>query len=374
MRASAPWRQFRAGTQPRPSPVLPGLAGVAALTAGLGCKSDLILLFAAFPTLALALRPDLSPSSLTALGAWVRDWRRWLPSLLPAFLMPGIASLLFLGLRSLILHRGLVYLLHDSGEAVAGVLEWPHGSQIIKQLLPMVTAFGGLLALITAAGVIRSLLRWTAGTWPLAVLAIGWSLPSYVFWFLIRGNNVRHMADVVLPLLWLGLQGWEGARWPAAPTLAAAAIILDLWIIPPSSNLTLYPSGDVPGSVRDLHQRLGEIQRELRTVPVGSNGSVCYLGNATLPYLELAFWNSAPDAILTVQNETETLHLANGTRIDFIEVNSSVQYRQAATACSQPRSLEYAPNGVHQWFLGREWGSLPFHERWYSTRYQAPRR
>lgn len=346
------------------------LAGVAALTFGLGCKSDLVLLFGAFPALLPALRPDLFPDAHKGWGRWAHDWRRWWPALQTALLLPVLASLFYMLLRSFILQRGVAWLQHDSGNAVAMFLEWPHGSEMIKQLLPMISAFGMLIALVTALGILRALWLRRAETGRLAVLVLAWSLPSVVFWFLIRGNNVRHMADILLPLLWLGLAGWEGLRWPAVPVLVTAALILDLWIIPPSSNLTLYPSANVPGSARDLHLRMQDLRANLPDGVTGTRGPVCYLGNATLPYLELLLWRAHPEATLTLQYNTETLTLTDGQRIHFIEVNSSPQYRQAAAGCPQARSLEYSGNGAHQWFLGEEWGSLPFHQRWYAVRYE----
>lgn len=349
------------------------LTAIAALTFGLGCKSDLILLFGAFPALLPALRPDLLPASPRAWPGWGRDWRRWWPALQAVLLVPLLASLLFLLLRSLILQHGLAWLQHDSGHAVAAFLQWPQGAQVIKQLLPMASAFGMLTALVTGLGLLRALLRRWNAVWRLALLVGAWSLPSVVFWFLIRGNNVRHMADILLPLLWLGFAGWDDLCGPALPALVTAALVLDLWIIPPSSNLTLYPSANVPESAHDLHLRMADLRDNLSKGLTGAHGPVCYLGNATLPYLELLLWNAHPEATLTLQKDTQTLNLADGRMIHFIEVNSSPQYRQAAAQCLQARSLEYAANGAHRWFLGQEWGSLPFHRHWYAVRYQRGR-
>ena len=398
------------------------LASIAALTFGLGCKSDLILFFGAFPALLPALRPDLFPAFAGSETTWRHDGRRgatapnllaappphersswgprpvgrcgraslagegralrsarlrvaagWRPALSSALLMPVMASLLFLLLRSLILRHSFAWLQHNSDHVVAAFLEWPRGGRLIKQLLPMTTAFGAMIALITGTGIVRAVFRRRSELWRLSLLVGMWSLPSVLFWFLIRGNNVRHMADILLPLLWLGLAGWEGLRWPVIPTWIIAALLLDFWIIPPSSNLTLYPSANVPESAHDLHLRIEDLRDNLADEGAGTQLPVCYLGNATLPYLELLLWNAHPGATLTSQNDTLTLNMADGRRVHFIEVNSSSEYRQAAAGCPRARSLEYEPNGAHQWFFGQEWASLPFHRRWYAVRYERGR-
>ena len=362
------------------------LAAAVILGAGLLLKNDLILLSGIFP--ALQLRP--------------LNWRRvWGALAVPG----GGLTIFFLGRQAAL---GLAWSAaqQQTTTEVREFLSWPHGTWILKQVLPLLTAPG-----LATLGLTMVALGWgyashrRAGAawrqrwnWLLAA----WVIPQLGFWLAIRGNNARHMAAYILLPLWAALD-WvvpqlRRGRHPEWTMTAVCVLALaaNALLIPPSSNTTLFPSGNVPASRRDLAARMDETRAWL-DARLTAAPSACFLGNPTLPYLELALLQAQPGAALDHEGAVarhvllgrSRWSLVGGLRLGaagarsgrgasklprvaatrFIEVNSPAEFRRAAAACGRGGaaawSLEYTPTGLHQLFFGKEIANLPLLRRWY---------
>lgn len=355
-----------------------GVATTLLLTAGLLVRADLLLLFGAFPALLLWKWPRTRlPDAVR------RNSRPLLLSLLPA----ALASLLFLVLRSRILDESVAaaqsatthltggYLLHGLQQMRTGAV------YLFVQALPMATAPGVLAVLFALAGIAIWLTRTRspqeAQRWLLLVLL--WSLPGDLFWFLILGNNTRHVVPFVLPLLWWGCAGWAALPRRVLPVAALLVLLLDPWTIPANSNLTLYPSANVPGSARLLHRRQQQMQAlgvhmlgEAQVRPGLDRAPACFLGSYTNSLMlslllekvdESAGFTplAVPAVVLSTSHEWTELRLRAGDRrhaLRFYEVYSPAEYRHDARSCDRRFSLEFTPDGVHQRYLGSEWRPL----------------
>lgn len=243
-----------------------------------------------------------------------------------------------------------------------GQLSWPH------QLLPFFTAAGAATLLLSAAGLglgtWRCGPRWL-GAW-LGRIAL-WSLPGALFWLLVRGNNVRHVAFLLLPVLWAGMDGWRRARpragGAALATLAAAALLSDAALWPASSNLTLYPTGNVVAAVRLLrHKQVALARTAARMMTVAAGGQpVCYFGSYTSPYVLLDVLERSgldarggPQPAMHVVGVVSTIQAPEAADVVFHDVYSSSEFLHAAAACTQVFSYEYDRQGDRLSWLGDE--------------------
>ncbi len=371
------WKVVPAGGSEKgitPASVGWGVSSSLLLTAGLLVRADLLLLFGAFPALLLWKWPQFSlPDAVR------RNVRPLLFSLVPA----ALASLLFLVLRSLILGESVAaaqsatahltggYFLHGLRQMRTGAV------YLFAQALPVATAPGLLVVLFTLAGIavwlLRPRVRPEIPRWLLLVLL--WCLPGYLFWFLILGNNTRHVVPFVLPLLWWGCAGWAALPRRVLPVAAVLVLLLDPWVIPANSNLTLYPSANVAGSARLLHRRQQQMQalgvRMLGSSQVrpGLDHAACFFGSYTNPLvLSLLlqrvdpspdFMSSPlPDVVLATTREWTELRLRAGDgwhAVRFYEVYSPAEYRNRAQSCARRYSFEFTSDGAHQRYLGSEW-------------------
>jgi len=317
-----------------------------ALACGLACKSDLVLGLAVFPLL------ELRRPAAASRPKWAH--------LATGSVVPAMASILFLLLRSLLLGEGWRESQQAAGHAVGTFLAWPHGPTLVKQLLPMWLG-AGVLTPIFLLGMGRA---WRAlsierhGLW--CWLLAAWSAPSVVFWFLIRGNNARHTALVILPWLWLAAAGWFLRQRRQAPFLVLILLAGNFLIVPPSSNIALYPSGDVPASSAVLAAR----QREMKsaaTLLCHPPPASCYLGWYTNPYLEYDLMQECgTDGVLDDRGNWTLFHstVKQSGRVQprvvaFREVHDVQEYLAAARVCSAASSLEYEKAGK-RWYFGRE--------------------
>lgn len=354
------------------------LAAGTALAAGLLLKSDLILLAGIFPALCFASAPR----------RWSTEWPRAAASLA----VPALGLGLFLLARNPLLGLGWSQSQQLTASALRQFLTLPRGAQLLKQLLPIATApgwaTGALLALGGALGLRQPAWRqrWLA---PLAA----WVLPGAAFWFLMRGNNVRHFAALALLPLWAALDALLAtprlaARPAAAASLLCLGVVAANLVLPPhSSNVTLYPSANLPASVRDLAARTAELQAwlaaSLRQARTRRQPAPCYLGNATLPYLELALLQNHPRRTLRPlagigTAEALQVQLAPGRFVRFVEVNRPAELLSAQRRCrlvfgAASASLEFSPAAQHAQYFGREWRSLPWARRWYPAALPSPR-
>lgn len=357
------------------------LAAAVWLAAGLLLKNDLVLFALVYPALRLAAAADGS----------ARRWR--------ALWVPATAGLAFVAARAPLLRMPWARAQGETDAAVRTFLSLPHGVALLKQVLPAATA-PGLATFALVAGGWALGWRWRRrpefAAWRRrwAAPAAAWAAPGAVFWLLIRGNNARHMAPLLLLPLWASLEAWQlwaRRRWREhRPGRAGAAAGLALvagcnWLAPPaSSNLTLFPSGDVPASVADLAARTREMdawmRAGLRQARHADRPPPCFTGNPTLPYLELAAEDARPGAVATelaAPTQHEAMRIGE---VRFLEVENGRQAAAAAPVCraaggGRPRSLEYTAAGRHRRFLGREWRWLPLARRWYpAAALRLPRR
>lgn len=343
----------------------------------------------------------LAQDHLTGPGS-ERAWKRRLRSLgrgaVTTLSLWIVAVCLFALARHAILGAALAP--GSTRHALAQFWQWPQGVQWLKQLLPLGTGLG----LGSWMWIGLGLLLYGGAKWrhhspimpPDSMTAIGmrelwmvclfWSLPGWIFWLMVRGNNVRHVMIFSLPWIWLGLLSWHAwARradkprlnsfrsrlrfgWPYAA--AAGLLAANFWLIPANSNLTLYPSGNVPGSVRDFQRKQAVMRRvALRLArPANSapSGPVCYLGLSTNPYLEYLL-RRQPGARLEPTLNGVRLEMAGGERIHFFDITSLAAWRAGRARCATAYSLEFALRRKHLWFMGNEWRHLPAHGRWYAA-------
>lgn len=370
---------LRAGGGGRRAAIWPVLATLA-LAAALLVRGDGILLFPAFLVFwFLPVHALTTAQRWRATAATIASW--------------AVAIVIFLTVRAALLGQTVSRTQQHAWSKVAGYLG--HLS-VVHQLLPDVTALGPAVWIFTAAGVALFCLNTAARPrrgW--LCFALAWAAPGDIFWFLVRGNNVRHVALYSLPWLWLACMGWSHAasRRPAAspggsrrwrilrpsPLLAAMAVLalaVDAVAIPANSNLTLYPSGNVPASFALLRQRelqmrglAGWLLAEARQDPPRR---VCYLGATTSPYILLysleAVSRQGLRWHLRQTGPVTTLALPGSAPLVFHDVYSPAQFAAARAACPQSFSWEFNAAGGHLWFFGQEWRNLPFHSHWYAAR------
>jgi hypothetical protein len=239
---------------------------------------------------------------------------------------------------------------------------------IAHQALPFLTAGGVAATLLAVAGVVW-LPRGEHRRW-LAIIVL-WSAPAALFWIIVRGNNVRHVALCTLPLLWAGAAGWERWRlarwrthWHPVATVAVVAAALDC-LVPVSANLTLYPSGNVPAAAWALHREedsMLSLARQLTRAPVGR----CYLGSYTSAYMlynVVALWAAEPvgggrggelrfAADLPV---TRIWTKTTSAPLVLHDVYSTDEYLRAQASCGETYSLEYSRSGQPLHPLSLEW-------------------
>lgn len=370
------WRPQRGRARRHPAPGWM-LAAVAALGAGLLLKYDVVLQLPLLPALAWSRVPGPQQGSLR------RQAVGW------SVAMAMAAGAIFLIGRRLLLGAGYVAIEAATFRAVAEFWFLPRGVDLLKQVLPMVTSPGAATAAVMVAGLVLGvrLARWRRlWLWPLLAL-----VPGLLFWSLLRGNNARHMASLLLVPLWASLDGWAqqwqlsgGSRCVPArlATLCALALGLNLALIPPSSNTTLYPSANVPASQRLLAQRLQQMHLWVDDALGGPSPPRCLVGNYTLPYLQLERIGEGPNRLLgplpaagqvpraplePIEPVARAGYVGAGPTA-FLEVNSRAEYQQAALRCGRLASLEYDARGVHRQFFGQEWAWIPWRRRWYPAR------
>ncbi len=365
---------LRQEPQPPRFPMLWMAAAGLTLTASLLVRNDGVLLFPAWVLIPLSLpgREKKNSSNLFAK----------FPRLQPALLGGSIcaaASLAFLWLRSEILGISWAAAQTASERTVAHF--WGH-IHVLVQILPMLTSPGPDLAGFALTGIYLAwryrrhvhLRRWG---WLIA----GWSLPGYGFWFLIRGNVTRHVAVEFLPLLWCGMAGWgawAGQSRPRQWGMIAALVGawgLGWWIIPANSNMTLYPSGNVPASLVRLHAREKQLrmlaQRLAAQSPVLARRDddprppyrLCYAGSYTGAYLMEDWLLASGSGRMRIQGnalaQVVTMPVGGAGAsppiwhtIALTEAYNNADYARAVASCRRVVSAEFR-KGRRHWFFGR---------------------
>ncbi len=344
----------------------------AALIAALLMRSDVVLYF---------------PFMLLFPGAW-RLWRQphawpwrqkhfWRDSGMAAGCALSAGSG-YLWIRSLILRLPVMATQQHSLRTVENFIGYINPA---VQVTPWITASGAGIFAFCAAGIYWARknreTKIHARFWVWLIAA--WCLPAMIFWFGIVGNVVRHVALLALPLIWLGCAGWERRGFRALYMAGALALGLNWIVIPPNSNLTLYPSGDVPASIARMDHRQRQLaklaQKLADQMPVQAHASTpgnlphppypfCFLGAFPRAYL-LDDWMSmagtysrqAGMQILSRNALEQFVWLPAGSGqwriINLDEVFAPGQFRPAAGKCDRLVSLEYNARGQRRRFFGR---------------------
>ncbi len=288
------------------------------------------------------------------------------------------AGLGYLWIRSLILRVPVAAIQQHSLQTVENFIGYINP---VVQVTPWVTASGVGIFAFCATGIYWA---WKnrqthahARFW--AWLIATWCLPALMFWFGIVGNVVRHVALLALPLIWLGCAGWERRGLRAMYMAGALALGLNWIVIPPNSNFTLYPSGDVPASVARMDHRQRQIEKLAHKLaqqsPVqaqnGMPGTLpgppypfCFLGTFPRAYL-LDDWMSMTGTYsrqtgMQIQSRNalgQFVWLPAGSGqwriIHLDEVFAPSQFQPAAGKCNRMVSLEYNARGQRHRFFGR---------------------
>jgi hypothetical protein len=126
-------------------------------------------------------------------------------------------------------------------------------------------------------------------------------------------------------------------------------------VIPPNSNMAMFPSPNVPASIRSFHRKQGEVAEAANQLAAGSS---CFIGTYTNDYVleDLLvfdgkinnvqdFGGSAllPDPIVVT--------IPKKGIVKLFRVDASRKFLQLG-ACE---SLEYSRDGRRTRFLGSEW-------------------
>lgn len=327
----------------------------ALLTTSLLVKSDAALLFPAYFGLRLFQR------SVQAKTGRVERLRRSL--LLGAVVLAAAYG------GFTVLHRVITGpVTAVAGQATAHITRFlavPRGGELLGQIAPMVfgpgpVVFLGALA-VTAVFLARAepaaRRRW-------AILIAAWSLPGYVFWLAIAGNNARHVIPFAVPLVWLALAWLERFGAPRMAVVAALAIAGNL-VVPANSGVSLYPSANVPGSAAMMAERQQELRLAAARLFSGDAATACYVGRTTQDYVTryvLERADAAGYGVEVLPSDQLTLRLGypDGRPFRRLEMIGLRDSQDAGInprkwpGCALVESLEYDAAGMRRRFFGTE--------------------
>jgi hypothetical protein len=344
------WRR----TPARPSAVWL-VASVVALTASLLVKSDAALLFPAYFGLRFFQRSTQQPPARVDRLGW------------SVLVTAGVLAAAYGAFT--VLHRlitGPVPAVADQATAhINRFLSIPRGSALLAQLAPMLFGPGpviflvaiGAAAVFFVRGQTPARMRW-------AILLATWSVPGYLFWLCIAGNNARHVLPFPIPIVWLALAWLERGGVGRMVTIAAVAMLGNL-VVPANSGVSLYPSANVPQSAALMRERQDELRQVATRLLAGRADSACYVGRTTQDYVTHYLLEQADAAgyrvdVLPSGQLALLLSYPDGRlfrQIDMIGLRD----RQDAginprlwPGCATVESLEYDPAGRRLRFFGTE--------------------
>ncbi len=344
-----------------------GTSALAALSASLLVRADGALMLMVFPVLAARSH------AYTPARSFRERFVQWLRHSRDGWLLAIAALLVFWMGRALLLHQSWRGAENRSWREIfnyLGGLNWE------KQALPMLTAPGLLVAPAVVAGLVYGLCHdWRSRqrgrgdsrgwAWHWLPIAAVFSIPAYGFWLLLRGNNCRHVALYALVWLWPAAEALSLTRRRLLPVFATALVACNFLLMPPTSNLTLYPSGNVFAAARRLHHRERQVT-SLATHWLSRNPRRnlprCYLGSNTTPYLLWSMEQLSGKRIWIGGSGAGSVqvrfricawphHLE--LKLWMPGVYSRQEFLHYALLCSDWRSLEYAAGGGPQYFFGR---------------------
>lgn len=318
---------------------------VALLTAALLVKIDAVVLFPAFLGMLL----------------YTADWNRQiLRRLLLTLSMLAMASVAFLGVRAVIIGTGLHQVQTQTEESLRRSTVTLSVTYLIKQAVPIVLALGPVLFLFATVGVLLVTRKFSGEQrWRRLIWLITWCLPGWLFWLFIRGNSPRHVALLMLALLWVGISGWVTAfGYKTAAILLLGAVLLNFVVSLPanSASASAFLSPNVPGSVRALRAKEMQI-RSLATEIVNQGGTACFVGSYTVPYFMLYLQQISPSAVVTTERRFKWWVNSDRFSIACLGVPPGIVKAEMPNSAY---SLEYAVDGTRHRFFGNEVYSSPF--------------
>jgi hypothetical protein len=199
----------------------------------------------------------------------------------------------------------------------------PVAMELVKQLLPICFGFG-LVTFVAIAFLIPGVLRQSPDRYHWLLILGTWCLSGYLFWMLIRGNNIRHTMAFGIPLFWL-----------ISTRLRLPHVIV--------------------GSIKLFRGKMAEVSRLSKQA---SQASSCVMGSYSNDYvLERLLGLGGQIAPAANSYSSDVLPreidviMPNGNRVKLFKVAPSNKWVQL-NACS---SLEYGLDGRKMRFLGTEW-------------------
>jgi hypothetical protein len=316
---------------------------VGMLACALLIKIDAVLLFPSFFGLLLFLKP------------WNRGIAR---PLVRTCAMLATASILYLIGRSAILGKNIRLVESETHQSLRYFFAVPSGILALKQAEPTIMALGPAIFLVSIVGLVfllRRLSREQALRW--LILVATWCVPGLVFWFLIAGNNPRHVAVFTLGFLWAGIAGLTLRFGPKITTFAVLiAFLVNLVAVPANSSPSYLLSPNVPASLSALRAREDEI-RSMAELAAATGGDICFVGTYTTPYF-LEYLLSASNPPTTKVRIDGSNWLIESGRISVI-LPAVRPVSHIQMPCSPAYSVEFDPEGRRHRFLGRELASSP---------------
>jgi hypothetical protein len=296
----------------------------------------------------------------------VRWDRACIGRLLRAAAVLFIALVAFLLLDGAILGGGPLQVQRPTRDRLVEFFAAPSAIGVVKQAVPVVMAVGPVLFLFVIAGVFLAMRRLRGEQrWRWLLLLVCWSLPGWLFWIFVSGNNPRHVAISMLGLLWMGVAGWVAAFGKRTAIGAGLiAVLLNFVSLPANSSASYLLSPNVPGSVRALRAKEAQIHSLAETL-VQRGGYACFVGTYTIPYfLEdvVRTGNIRFEAAAPVLGQDGAQSWIKSTAYSMVAIKVLPE-RQIAQPCSPAYSFEYGADGVKRRFMGSEVYSSPLWKR-----------
>ncbi len=295
---------------------------------------------AIFFAFAIAVKNDaiLMLPALLAIAFWVDPtWR----SAVKAVFTGGAAALVALCLSRLAVNEvsGSVA---GGREALATFWRIPTITDFVKDLAPIAFGIGLVTAAVMGIAVLVGLFRDSERRRWAIMLAL-WSVPGYLFWVFIAGNNIRHVLAFGIPLFYFGAKYLNGYHISACLALS--------FLIPGNSNVFMFPSPNVPASAHLFAQK----QEYLRSVADElSQQHSCFVGSYTSDYLVTILLEKG-GRINDQRSETDTsaasITMPNDAEITFKRIGTD----EKSVALGSCQSVEYDRNGHKTRLFGAEW-------------------
>jgi hypothetical protein len=321
-------------------------------------KSDLVLVSGAFFAVAFLVPYDVPIGKVFAPRRAYREALiHWLCIIGPAYGGYWLVKRAIIGPESVA----------TAGSAIRHIEQYlsvPSAREFIGQAVPILFSHGPIAIFAAIGGTVLWLARTRNGRVGWILLLLLWTLPGYLFWQLISGNNVRHLLLYPIPCFWMAA-AWaqkKGIRWLV---VSAAIVVIADFLIPANSGLNLFPSPNVPVSARLNRQKQAVLRSVAHDLLSGNISQSCYFGAYTVDYVEAFLLKEMDDRfmrerVLSVDQFRIDVIRADGTwdrRVDIIRTSHAPPLAQSI-GCSVVRTTEYNAVGERARYFGSEWGRV----------------